>query len=156
MRWKGALWALPIVLLAQSAAFARMHADSPPTIQSFAFIAVYIASMWWLFKKHYGAGRFALAFGVGTVTSAIVLGEYVDALLHPIFNVPAKAPLPLAVMVPCACLVSAFVQAAAAPWAGQLAGNRPIRVADAVRVPWFLVPVIVPGAYILLKVWLFS
>lgn len=154
MRWTSAVWAFPIVLLAQSPAFARMHVDSPPTVQSFVFIAVWIGLMTWFFSSFYGADRVALAFGVGTVASAIVLGEYADAFLHPILNVPGDAPLPLWWAVVCACLVSVITQAAAGAGAGQLTGARRRSVSEALRTPWFWIIVVVPAAYILLKTWL--
>lgn len=156
MRWKGVVWALPIVLLAQSPALAKMHVDSPPGVRSFAFILIWIALMTRLFQRSYGAGRLSLAFGVGTVATAVVLGEYVDAVLHALLNVGPADPLPLAWVIPCVCVVSAVAQGGGAVWAGRLQGARPIGFVQAMRGLPFWGLVAVPAVYIVLKELLFK
>lgn len=153
MRWKGMLWALPIVLLAQSPALAKMHVDSPPGIRSFIFIIVWIGLMTWLFRASYGAGQLSIAFGVGTVATALVLGEYVDALLRIPLRAGPDDKLPLALVLACVCLVSVVTQGAAAVLSGRLPGARAIRFSEALRVRAFWAMVLVPGLYVALKEW---
>lgn len=155
MRWKGLVWALPIVLLAQSPALAKMHIDSPPGIRSFIFVLIWIGLMTWLFRTHYGADRLALAFGVGTVATAVVLGEYVDSLLRVFLRAGPDDRLPIQWVLPCVCLVSLAAQSAAAVWSGRMQGGRAIRFREAVSVRASWAIALVPGIYVALKYWVF-
>lgn len=147
MRFKALVWALWIVLLAESPALAKMHADSPPGIRSFIALLIWILAMTWLFRRSFGTGGLALAFGIGTVAAAVVLGEYVEAFL--IFL--KRPPVGLASRTVCICAVSVVAQTAAAVWAGRLNSARPVSIAQALRVPTFWVVVFLPAVYDALK-----
>lgn len=151
MRWKGLVWTVAIVLLAESPALAKMHTDSPPSFRSLVFILIWIGLMTWLFRSSYGTGQASLAFGVGTVATAIVLGEYVDSLLRLILGAGDHDKLAPALVVPCVCLVSVVAQGTAAVWAGRLQGARPIGFVQALRVPAFWGIAVLPGVYVVLK-----
>lgn len=107
MRWYGLIGALFVVLLAASPALAKMHDTSPPGLRSLLMIAIWVAILWWFFRRYMNAESGpAWLLSIAAVSVTLVAGIYVEAFVKFLQGIPPDKDLSPRAHLVCLCGVN--------------------------------------------------